>query len=145
MLRNWLQILPVFAYKWLARRYCASTNVHGLSWSCPAPDVLIMTSSKVDKMWRLPLLQVGDEIIRKEDWYLKPHHTHARHGSYPNNRRFTAGKAYQIVRVRAKKGVVFVIDDGGFCEAITPFQMRLFDVSASKLATAVRASINNYN
>ena len=46
MLRPWLQILPVFIYKRLARRLCADTHVNGRSAVMPSEDLIVLNPPK---------------------------------------------------------------------------------------------------
>jgi len=41
MMRVWLQILPVFVYKWLARKYSGQVVVSGIAFAEPAKDILV--------------------------------------------------------------------------------------------------------
>lgn len=50
---------------------------------------------------------------------------------YPEFRQFTSGKAYSVVHVRGRSGVVFVFDDGDFRVALNEFQGRRFVIHRS--------------
>jgi hypothetical protein len=41
MLVSWVNILPLFIVKWLARRFCMRMNVGNLTYAEALPDVLI--------------------------------------------------------------------------------------------------------
>lgn len=41
MMRNWLQILPVFIYKRIARRWASRVTVSKVEFAEPAMDILI--------------------------------------------------------------------------------------------------------
>jgi len=44
MLSKILQILPVFIYKWIARKFCEEIGafIGKKTWVMPAPDILIL-------------------------------------------------------------------------------------------------------
>lgn len=79
-------------------------------------------------------LQVGDQLIAKDDVYLQTHRRGVWYADlYPNYRQFAAGKVYPIVQVRARTGVVFVMDDGNFRRAVNEFQGRRFIVKCAAI------------
>lgn len=77
-------------------------------------------------------LKVGDKLTPKSDVYLKTHRKWYSH--YPNHRQFTVGKAYPIVQVRPRTGVVFVMDDGRFRVDLNHFQGRDFTIDRAGAA-----------
>lgn len=46
MLRPWLQILPVFIYKRIARWQCAETHVNGRLAVMPSEDLIVLNPKK---------------------------------------------------------------------------------------------------
>lgn len=86
---------------------------------------------RVDQLIDAPIdplsLKVGDVLVSRVDYYFKPHHAHYGHRSYPENRRFTAGKEYKVVNTRRKTRIVFVVNDSGFhSEELNAYKLRRF-------------------
>jgi hypothetical protein len=51
MLRTWLQWLPVYIYKWIARKYCSNMSISGSikdGWCQPENDILIKIAKEKD-------------------------------------------------------------------------------------------------
>lgn len=45
MLRPWLQVLPVFIYKWIAKMNCSVTFISASNYVQPAEDILFKIKS----------------------------------------------------------------------------------------------------
>lgn len=78
-----------------------------------------------------PPVRVGDRLLAKDDvvfGHPKGSHFVAWHAC-AGSRRFTAGKAYQVVRFRTRTKVAFVVDDQGFRTAVDRSIMRHFRVA----------------
>jgi hypothetical protein len=40
-MRMWTELLPVFVFKWLARRTCSRFDIHGWVYVDPGRDILV--------------------------------------------------------------------------------------------------------
>jgi hypothetical protein len=97
----------------------------------PIGEVELVNAQEVD--WSS--LRVGDHLMATDDVPLQTHRRGRWYAaSYPNNRQFVSGKAYSIVQVRRRTGVVFVFDEGGFRVALNEFQGRRFAIKRSASA-----------
>lgn len=41
MLAKWTELLPVFVFKWLARKHCQTVAVSGTDYHTARPDILV--------------------------------------------------------------------------------------------------------
>lgn len=74
-------------------------------------------------------IRVGDNLVPQSDIAVKSHRKWYKR--YPSHRQFTAGKEYEVVQVRSRTGVIFLIDDAGFRVNLNQWQGRRFVVERS--------------
>ncbi|WP_157649205.1 hypothetical protein [Burkholderia ubonensis] len=90
--------------------------------------VALASPSAIVELIDTTTVRVGDHLIAKKDVvFARPKSLRfvAWH-AYAGRRRFTAGKAYQVVQIRARTNIAFVIDDQGFRTAVDQAIVRHF-------------------
>lgn len=63
-MRCWTQLLPVFFFKWYARRYCERMKVHDSLYAVATDDVLVLIKEEDDEIERLRIRVAALETER---------------------------------------------------------------------------------